>query len=130
MSHNFSRTLTLTYQVRIRLAIFSACFSPPPVVDLRNVHRELLLEEIPVNRSSQLLLEAISHKLSLNLMKPQRTHGEVEKILGDNSIKAEEVFKKSSTASSVGYFFLESFATILGLAWGIISMIIAGVMNN
>ena len=70
----------------------------------------------------QVILTEIERKLLEHYNYTHRDHLNVEMILSNKNV---DIFSKEESnleLANIGYFFLEIFATLLGLSWGIISM--------
>lgn len=72
------------------------------------------------------LLKAIELKLENHYNISGRVRHNVPQILALNDTSVDVFLEDESSVdiSNVGYFFLEVFATLVGLSWGIISMFI------
>lgn len=91
--------------------------------DVRSFDINIDAIDLPeIKKAMDNVLKTIDQKLSEYYKTPEGDRPSIENFL---EIKDVEVFSKEESSvnlSNVGYFFLEIFATLLGLSWGIISM--------
>ena len=91
--------------------------------DVRSFDINIDAIDLPeIKKAMDNVLKTIDQKLSEYYKTPEGARPSIENFL---EIKDVEVFSKEESSvnlSNVGYFFLEIFATLLGLSWGIISM--------